>query len=152
MIPLAHRSPVSPEDCNLAKAIDLVGDRWTMLILRSAMFGVRRFDDFQKELSIPRTILSGRLKNLTQSGVMERRIYKEEGKRSRPEYILTGAGEALRPVLIALMQWGDDCLADGRLAPIRFTHAASRQDVRAGFIDADGREVSPVQMRVALRR
>ena len=59
MTPLSHRSPVPLDICHLAKAIEVVGDRWTLLILRSAMFGVRRFDDFQQELSIPRTVLSG---------------------------------------------------------------------------------------------
>jgi DNA-binding HxlR family transcriptional regulator len=63
-IPLARRSPVQPDACNLAKAIDVVGDRWILLILRAALYGVRRFDDFQAELACPRTVLSGRLKKL----------------------------------------------------------------------------------------
>lgn len=152
MIPLAHRSPIAPDDCHLAKTIDLLGDRWLLLILRSALFGVRRFDDFQKELSIPRTILSGRLNKLTTSGVMEKRAYKEEGKRARPEYLLTDKGEALRPILIALMQWGDEHVAGDTPAPIRFTHAASRKAVHAGFVDEDGQAVAPTDIRIALRR
>ena len=70
-IPFARRSPVSPDTCNLAKAIDLVGDRWTLLILRAALYGVRRFDDFHAELGCPRTVLSGRLKKLVDDGLLD---------------------------------------------------------------------------------
>ena len=70
-IPLVRRSPVPPDTCNLAKAIDLIGDRWTLLILRAALYGVRRFDDFQSELGCPRTVLSGRLKKLVDAGLLD---------------------------------------------------------------------------------
>ncbi len=152
MIPLSHQSPVSLSACHLAKAIDTIGDRWTLLILRSALFGVRRFDDFQRELGAPRTVLSGRLKALTQNGILEKRMYKTEGKRARPEYVLTKTGMALRPVLIALTQWSDDCLSQGKPPPLSFTDAASRQPIKVAFVDTSGRKVPPSQMRVALRR
>ena len=152
MIPLARKSPVPPADCNLAKAVDLIGDRWTLLILRSALYGVRRFDDFQAELGTPRTILSGRLKSLVDDGLLEKRTYKSEGRRARPEYVLTGKGEALRPVLIALTQWGDQWLDGEGQPPVSFTDMQSRQAVRAAFINADGREVPPDNLRIVLRR
>ena len=152
MTPLSHRSPVPLDICHLAKAIGVIGDRWTLLILRSAMFGVRRFDDFQQELSIPRTVLSGRLKALTDQGLLEKRAYKVEGKRARPEYLMTEKGQALQPVLIALTQWSDDWLANGATPPMSFTHASTRQRVKAAFIDEDGREVAADQMRLSLRR
>ena len=116
------------------------------------MFGVRRFDDFQKELSIPRTVLSGRLANLVSHGIMTKQSYKEAGKRARPEYLLTDAGEALRPVLIGLMQWGDDWISQGAVAPISFTHARTRKKVKTGFVDEDGREAPISEVRVSLRR
>ena len=152
MTPRAPRSPVPLELCHLAKAIETIGDRWSLLILRSSLFGVRRFDDYQKELSIPRTVLSGRLSNLVNAGVMAKQSYKEDGKRARPEYVLTEAGEALRPVLMALTQWGDDWLSQGAPPPISFTHASSRQRVRPGFVDEDGKETKLSEMRIALRR
>jgi len=152
MIPRAQKSPVPLEICHLAKAIEVVGDRWTLLILRAALFGVRRFDDFQKELSIPRTVLSGRLGQLVEHGVLIKQAYKEDGKRARPEYVLTDAGEALRPVLMSLTQWGDDWAADGAPPPLSFTHAKSRQKVRPAFVDEDGRETPMSQTRVSLRR
>lgn len=152
MVPRAPNSPVPLDICHLAKAIEAVGDRWTLLILRSSLFGVRRFDDYQKELGIPRTVLSGRLSKLVAAGVMAKQSYKEEGKRARPEYVLTDAGEALRPVLMGLTQWGDDWLADGATPPISFTHAKSRQSVRPAFVDEDGNETKLSEMRVSLRR
>lgn len=151
MTHLAHRSPVSLDTCHLAKAVEAIGDRWTLLILRSALFGVRRFDDFQTELGIPRTVLSGRLKSLVESGVMIKESYRVPGKRPRPEYLLTDMGRALQPILIAMTQWGDEWLSDGAQPPLGFTHSQKRQKVRAAFVDEDGMETSLSEMRVALR-
>lgn len=152
MIPIVSRSPVPPSACNLAKAIELIGDRWTLLILRSALFGVRRFDAFQSELSIPRTVLSGRLKALVDTGVFEKNSYKVPGKRPRAEYVLTDMGESLRPVLIGLTQWGDRWLAENGAAPIGFTDSKTREPVRAAFVNLQGEEVSADRMRIKLRR
>lgn len=152
MIPLSRKSPVPPADCNLAKAIEMIGDRWSLLILRSALYGVRRFDDFQSELGTPRTILSGRLKTLVDTGLLKKRTYKVEGRRARPEYILTDKGEALRPVLIALTQWGDSWIGEDGQPPISFTDARSRQAVRAAFVDSGGQEVPTDNLRVVIRR
>ncbi|WP_084420654.1 winged helix-turn-helix transcriptional regulator [Henriciella litoralis] len=152
MIPLSKKSPVPPASCNLAKAIDLIGDRWTLLILRSALYGVRRFDDFQEELGIPRTILSGRLKDLFKAGLLAKQSYKLEGRRARSEYVLTDKGEALRPILIALTQWGDTWLDSDGQPPISFTDMKSREAVRAAFVTPEGREVSVDNLRVVIRR
>jgi len=76
--PPIRRSPVALRDCNLARSFELIGDRWTLLILRSALYGVRRFDDFQADLDVPRSVLSNRLAALVESGIMERREYREE--------------------------------------------------------------------------
>ena len=152
MIPRAQKSPVSLEICHLAKAIDAIGDRWTLLILRGALFGVRRFDDFQKELGVPRTVLSGRLSKLVDRGILTKSSYKEDGKRARTEYVLSDAGEALRPVFMALTQWGDEWVSDGAPPPISFTHAKSRQKVRPAFVDENGRETAMRDTRVSLRR
>ncbi|WP_300377688.1 helix-turn-helix domain-containing protein [Henriciella sp.] len=152
MIPLSRKSPVSPERCNLARAVNEIGDRWTLLILRSALYGLRRFDDFQSELGTPRTILSGRLRSLVETGLLEKKMYKVEGKRARPEYVLTEKGEALRPVLIALTQWGDVWLDSDSLPPVSFTDMQSRQSVRTAFVTAEGREVPSENLRIVLRR
>ena len=109
-------------------------------------------DDFQAELNCPRTVLSGRLKTLTEAGLLERRSYQETGKRSRPEYVLTDMGAELRAALVALTQWGDQYLSGGDPAPISFVDEETRSPVRAGFVDADGRSVAPDELRVVLRR
>ena len=152
MTPLTRRSPVSLDICHLFKAIEVIGDRWTLLILRSALFGVRRFDDFQTELGTPRTILSGRLKRLVDAGIMTKESYRVPGKRPRPEYVLTEMGQALQPILIAMTQWGDEWLGDGAQPPLGFTHAKKRQKVRASFVDEDGLEAGLADMRISLRR
>lgn len=149
--PRATKSPVPPEECRLASAAALVGERWTLLILRAAMYGVRRFDDFQAELGCPRTVLSGRLRSLEAAGLFERRPYREPGKRQRHEYLLTPAGRALQPVLIALTQWGDAHLGDGKPGPVGFADSKTRGPVRAGFVDTHGREVTAERLRVKLR-
>lgn len=152
MIPRAQKSPIPLEHCHLAKAIEILGDRWTLLILRGALFGVRRFDDFQKELSIPRTVLSGRLKKLVDHGVLTKKAYKEDGKRARPEYVLTEAGEALRPVLMGLNLWGGEWASGGSAPLMSFTHAKTRQKVHPAFVDEDGRETKFSELRISLRR
>ena len=110
--PPPRRSPLPPHDCHLARAFDVIGDRWTLLILRSALYGVRRFDDFASELGAPRTVLADRLKRLTAAGLLARRDYREPRRRARPEYWLTPKGAELRLPFVALTQWGDRWLAD----------------------------------------
>lgn len=149
--PRLSRSPVAPEACHLARAIDLIGERWTLLVLRAALFGVRRFDDFQAELGAPRTVLSARLKRLTEAGLLEKCAYREPGKRARAEYVLTEKGAALRPVLIMLTQWGDAWLAGDEAPPIRFVDAATRAPAKAGFVGPDGRAVPEDRLRAKLK-
>lgn len=92
-------------DCSVANTLDIIGDRWTVLLLRDAFLGVRRFDDFQKDLGIARNILSTRLDRLVGAGVFETRRY--EDRPPRDEYVLTAKGKDLLDVLLALWRWGD---------------------------------------------
>src|SRR3954449_9475976 len=85
------------ENCGIKRALDVLGEKWTLLILREAIYGVRRFDDFARALKCGRGVLSDRLKTLTASGVMERRDYIAPGQRPRPEYRLTEKGRDLFP-------------------------------------------------------
>ena len=93
--------------CSIAGAADIIGDRWSLLIVRDAMNGVRRFDRFQHHLGISRAVLDERLARLVDAGILERRHYRPEGERRRTEYVLTPRGWGLQHVLIALMAWGD---------------------------------------------
>lgn len=148
--PRTRRSPVPPDECNLTRAISVVGDKWSLMILRSALYGVRRFDDFHVELGVPRTVLSNRLKRLTDAGLLEPRDYREQGRRARKEYVLTEKGNDLRPVLIALTQWGDQWLGTGD-PPISFTQKSGGA-VKAGFVGEDDKRVDVKDLRIVLRK
>ena len=97
----------STENCSVARTLEVIGERWTTLVLREVFHGVRRFDDIQRRLGIPRPILSERLRRLIDEGVLRRTEYREPGQRARHEYLLTETGLDLQTVLVALMEWGD---------------------------------------------
>ena len=130
--------------CSLARSLEIIGERWTLLIVRDAFWGVRRFADFIDHLRIPRAVLASRLKTLTAAGVMTR----VAGERHL-EYELTDKGTALWPVVLSLMSWGDDFCAPG--GPRRlFRHAADGgQVVRWGRCDACGRPVPAADTSIA---
>jgi DNA-binding HxlR family transcriptional regulator len=107
------------QDCSLARALEVVGERWTLLILRDALYGVRRFNDFQAHLDIPKAILSDRLNGLVDDGVLDRLPDPEH--RGRHFYRLTQAGKDLWPVVHTLMVWGDRYREGGGRV---FQHAA----------------------------
>ena len=111
---MLHRT-YSDQDCSVARALEVVGERWTILILRDAFLGVRRFDDFQRGLGVARNVLQTRLRRLVDEGLLERRAYQE--RPLRHEYVLTPRGEDLLPVLLALMAWGDRHLTEGKRPP-----------------------------------
>ncbi len=91
--------------CSIARALEVVGERWSLLVIRDAFLGVRRFDDFQRDLGIARNVLQSRLERLVEEGILERRLYQE--RPPRYEYTLTGKGIDLWPVIFGLMKWGD---------------------------------------------
>ena len=103
-----------PEACSIGRAMEVLGERWTFLILREAFYGVRRFSDMQRNLGIARNMLSTRLQTLVGAGVLERRLYQAEP--ARYEYRLTPAGRDLYPSIVTLMRWGDKHL-QGELGP-----------------------------------
>jgi DNA-binding HxlR family transcriptional regulator len=102
----------SAENCSIHRTLDIVGEKWTLLVLREAFYGARRFSDFQRALGCARNILSARLRTLVDEGILSRHPYREPGSRRRDEYRLTDKGLELFPALIALMQWGDRWTAD----------------------------------------
>ena len=106
--------------CSIGRAMEILGERWTLLILRECFYGVRRFSVMQRNLGIARNILSTRLQTLVRSGILERRRYQEEPERF--EYRLTQAGRDLYPAVIAIMKWGDEYLADEAGPPVVLRH------------------------------
>ncbi len=107
-------------NCSIAKTLDVVGEWWTPLILRDAFRGKRRFDEFHESLGTARSVLTARLKKLTDQGVLERTRYSEHPPRY--EYRLTDKGRALFPVIAALIQWGDEWAAGAAGPPVVFRH------------------------------
>jgi DNA-binding HxlR family transcriptional regulator len=93
------------QNCSIAGTLELVGERWTLLILRDAFLGIRRFDEFQRNLGVARNVLQSRLERLVDEGILRRERYQERPERF--EYRLTRKGVDLWPVLVALMKWGD---------------------------------------------
>jgi DNA-binding HxlR family transcriptional regulator len=93
------------QTCSVARALEVLGDRWTLLVIRDAFLGVRRFDDFQRRLGVARNVLSDRLQRLTEEGLLERHRYQERPERF--EYRLSDKGMDLWPAIVTLMKWGD---------------------------------------------
>ncbi|MEU5198287.1 winged helix-turn-helix transcriptional regulator [Streptomyces scabiei] len=103
---------VSTDNCPVQRTLDVVGEKWSLLILRDAANGVRRFDDFRRHMGLSEAVLSDRLRKLTAAGILTTVPYRDPGSRARNEYRLTRKGWDLWPVLIALRQWGETYAAD----------------------------------------
>jgi DNA-binding HxlR family transcriptional regulator len=102
---MAKRKTMQDDACPVARSLDLVGDRWSMLIVRDAFDGIRRFSDFQRNLGVARNILSDRLGALVEEGILA--VQPASDGTSYQEYVLTAKGEHLFPVVVALRQWGE---------------------------------------------
>ena len=131
--PAERPDPSDPaaRPCSIQRSLDILGDRWTILIMRDAFRGVRRFDDFRTDLDIARPVLTDRLKRLVEAGVLERRLYCERPPRF--EYRLTRMGAALSPALVALMRWGDQWLSDDG-PPTVLVHEACGHPLDQAFV------------------
>ena len=114
--------------CSIARALSVVGDRWTLLILREAFSGIDRFDAFQRHLGIARNVLADRLERLVGHGILERRAYQMRPRRDA--YELTKKGRDLYPLLLALMSWGDRHMSGSEGPPVRLVHAVCGKRAR----------------------
>ena len=108
------------EACSVARTVSVIGDRWTLLILRDCFRRIRRFDEFQSRLGITRHLLAERLKKLVRQGVLRRVAYQERPKRY--EYILTQKGLDLHPIMMSIVHWGDVHMSDERGRPVLHQH------------------------------
>jgi DNA-binding HxlR family transcriptional regulator len=137
------------QTCSLARTLEVVGERWTLLIVRDALLGLRRFEEFLGSLAIARNVLSARLALLVEYGVLERVRYQERPERF--EYRLTARGVDLAPAVIALMQWGDRHFAPPQGPPRLIDHAGCGAQVEAGLTcPACDRAVHPAELRPRL--
>ena len=145
----AERFSPPRDSCSIARALDVVGEKWTFLVLREVFNGVRRFDEIRAMTGMPRQVLTARLGTLVDLGLLRREPYREPGQRQRHEYRLTEQGLDLYPALVALLQWGDRYLAGPEGPSTRLTHRGCGAEVQLELRCADGhhlasaREVSP---------
>ncbi|WP_433365772.1 winged helix-turn-helix transcriptional regulator [Actinoplanes sp. CA-142083] len=139
----------SIDGCTIGRAMEVLGEKWTVVVLREVFNGIRRFDDMRVRTGIPRQVLTNRLAMLVEQGLLRREPYREPGARERHEYRLTRKGLDVYPVLITLLEWGNRYLADPGGPPLRFAHRDCGAEVRAelhcseGHRLADPREVVP---------
>ncbi|MCW2801428.1 MAG: transcriptional regulator [Aeromicrobium sp.] len=129
--------------CSIARTAQLLGDRWTVLVVRDLFNGVRRFDELQSHLGIARDILTKRLALLVDEDLVERRAYRVDGERARHEYVLTQAGRELRTVLVALMDWGDHHRAGAAGPPVSLRHKDCGAEIHTHLVCDEGHAIEP---------
>jgi DNA-binding HxlR family transcriptional regulator len=117
--------------CSVARALEAIGDRWTLLVIRDLFLGLRRFEDLQRDLGVARNVLSDRLTRLVDEGIVERRLYQQRPERH--EYRLTAKGRDLWPVIISLMKWGDRHVPDEGGPPMRVVHRGCGGEIDERF-------------------
>ncbi|KQC98331.1 winged helix-turn-helix transcriptional regulator [Acinetobacter soli] len=111
---------IGKQPCSIARTLSVIGDRWTLLILRNAFLGIRRFEEFQKSLGVTRHLLTERLINLVDAEILVKVPYTASNKRF--EYKLTEKGLDLYPILMSMAQWGNTWMDQGHGAPIDYIH------------------------------
>ena len=136
-------------NCGIARALEALGDKWTLLIVRNAFFGMRRFADFESDLGIAKNVLTSRLQHLVDHEVLERVEVGRQG--SRFEYRLTEKGEALLPVLTTLREWSEDWVFGRGNEPLIVRDRRSQRRVpRLRLRDADGRLLARRDLRMVI--
>jgi DNA-binding HxlR family transcriptional regulator len=147
---LSDRDSWEAADCSMAAALEVVGRRASLLLLREAFYGAHRFDEFSRRAKLSDKITATRLKELVDEGILEKRPYHEPGQRSREDYHLTKKGEELLPALLALMRWGDRWVrADG--GRVSLSHKDCGAPIEVEVRCGDGHPVTAGDIQAALR-
>lgn len=143
------RTSFAEMNCSVARTLEVIGARWTMLVVRECFNGVRRFDDFAARLGIARNVLAARLQRLVDFGILERRLYLD--KPERYEYRLTEKGFDLYPVLVSLMHWGDRWMAGPEGPPLKLMHEPCGTEVEPSLRCSNcGQEIRAREMRAKI--
>jgi DNA-binding HxlR family transcriptional regulator len=137
---------LAQSSCSIARSLGVLGERWTILILREALSGTTRFADFRTALGVAADVLSDRLATLVSAGVMVREAYQEPGSRSRFGYHLTDAGRELQLVLGSLQQWGDRHLPRPDGPTVQRRSVPTDRPVHVAFIDDEGCQIPPAEV------
>lgn len=133
-----ERTSYQASNCSIARTLQVVGEKWTLLILRESFYGATRFEQFQSVLNCPRNLLSERLSKLVEEGILERSEYREPGSRARNEYRMTDTGRELALILLALMQWGDRHKADPEGPPVVAQHVGCGKELHVALVCDSG--------------
>jgi DNA-binding HxlR family transcriptional regulator len=133
-----ERTNHQASNCSIAAALKVVGEKWTLLIVRESFYGATRFEEFHRVLVCPRNLLTERLNMLVEEGIFERSEYKEPKRRPRMEYRLTSKGLELAMILLALMQWGDRHQAGPEGPPVLTRHAGCGGELRLTLECSEG--------------
>lgn len=149
--PLTDLSKWKADECSVAKAMDIVGTRSAILLLREAYYGTTRFDGFASRVGITEAVAAKQLKRLTEAGLLTKQPYREAGQRTRHEYVLTEMGRDLLPAVLALMQWGDKYLQEGG-KPLMLVEDSTGASVRVEIRSEAGNEVELEQLRVRVNK
>jgi DNA-binding HxlR family transcriptional regulator len=128
----------SVDNCTIARTMEILGERWSVVVLREVFNGIRRFDDMRVRTAIPRQVLTNRLQLLVERGILRKVPYQEPGARVRHEYRLTEKGLDLWPVLVAVKDWGDRYLADPQGPPLTAVHRDCGAELHAQLYCDDG--------------
>ncbi|MBL8769846.1 MAG: helix-turn-helix transcriptional regulator [Phenylobacterium sp.] len=139
------------EDCSVARTVAVIGDRWTLMILRDCFLGVRRFEDFERRLGISRSIIADRLKTLVDEGVLRKEAYQD--RPVRHEYRLTDKGLGLHAVMMAIVRWGDVHYAGDAGPPMIHRHKTCGCDFHPVLACSEcGEAVGPRDVEVRASR
>lgn len=143
-----QKQPVDPAPtCPVARSVDLIGDRWSLLIVRDAFDGVRRFGDFQSGLGVARSVLTNRLKHLVEAGIFE--VRPASDGTAYQEYVLTAKGQSLFPVVVAFRQWAEQHLFAPHEVHSQLVDIDTDQPLALMQpVAVDGRVIGPGQTRV----
>jgi DNA-binding HxlR family transcriptional regulator len=137
-----ERTSYQASNCSIARTLQIVGEKWTLLILRESFYGATRFEQFHRVLQCPRNLLSERLTKLVEEGILERSEYREPGSRARNEYRMTDLGRELVPILHALREWGDRHKADPAGPPALTRHVGCGKQVHVALTCESGHQVT----------
>lgn len=147
---MGRTADYSRQSCAIAATLEIIGDPWTLLVIRDAFRGVRRFEQWQERLGVARNVLAARLKSLVANGVLEPKVYSE--RPLRHEYVLTAKGKDLHRVLLSLYDWGSRHLySDDCESGVSFRHKPCGHTLKPKLVCSDcGEEVKPRDLEMIL--
>jgi DNA-binding HxlR family transcriptional regulator len=144
-----RKTDLAQADCAIARSLSIIGDWWSLLIIRDALGGSQRFSEFQKNIGLAKNILSSRLRKLVQSEIFT--IEDDHSSPSVHRYVLTGRGKQLAVVMLALWQWGEDNCFPGKLDYGLADEASGKMLARMELKTTDGRRIDPHDLRMVVK-